>query len=180
MRSCEGFSNTMSKSGLSGLYCRIIARRVGYGRGREGFGNARAVENAFARILSRQATRLTRERRAGKTPDDMFLTQEDLIGPEPSNALDGNKSWEKLKGLIGLKAVKQSVKALFDSIQYNYERELDESPLLQFNLNRVLLGSPGTGKTTVAKLYGQILAEIGLLSNGEGEWSCTCQRTRSG
>ena len=156
-------------SGLSGLYCRIIARRVGYGRGREGFGNARAVENAFARILSRQATRLTRERRAGKTPDDMFLTQEDLIGPEPSNALDGNKSWEKLKGLIGLKAVKQSVKALFDSIQYNYERELDESPLLQFNLNRVLLGSPGTGKTTVAKLYGQILADIGLLSNGEGE-----------
>ena len=155
------------EGGLQGLYCRIVARRVGYGRGREGFGNARAVENTFANILSRQAIRLSRERRAGKTPDDLLLTKEDLIGPEPSRALDGNKSWQKLKKLTGLEAVKDSIKALFDSIQENYERELEEKSLLQFNLNRVFLGSPGTGKTTVAKLYGQVLADIGFLSNGE-------------
>ena len=161
-----------AEEGLHGLYCRIVARRVGYGRGREGFGNARAVENVFARVLSRQATRLAQERRAGRPADDMLLTQEDLIGPQPSNALQSNSSWKKLKSLTGLKAVKQSVWALFDSIQYNYERELDEKPLLQFNLNRVFLGSPGTGKTTVAKLYGQVLADIGLLSNGEGKSYC--------
>lgn len=156
-----------AEGGLQGLYCRIVARRVGYGRGREGFGNARAVENAFANVLSRQASRLSRERRAGKAPDDFLLTKEDLIGPEPSRALDGNKSWEKLKKLTGLETIKDSVKALFDSIQENYERELEEKSLLQFNLNRVFLGSPGTGKTTVAKLYGQVLADIGLLSSGE-------------
>ncbi|KAJ8584989.1 hypothetical protein M405DRAFT_865786 [Rhizopogon salebrosus TDB-379] len=35
------------------------------------------------------------------------------------------------------------------------------------SLNRVFLGSPGTGETTVAKLYGHILTELELLSNGE-------------
>ena len=169
----ERFGGRMvAEQGLGGLFCRIVARRIGYGRGHEGFGNARAVENSLAKILSRQAKRLALERRSGKGPDDFLLTREDLLGPEPLNALEGNKSWKKLKNLIGLNTVKQSVKALFDSIQYNYERELAEQPLPQFNLNRVFLGSPGTGKTTIAKLYGQILADVGYLSNGEGELTC--------
>ena len=118
------------ENGLREIYCGILARRVGCSRGCEGFGNARAVDNALSRVLSRQATRLARDRRAGKTVDDMLLTREDLMGPHPSSALDGNRHWEKLKSLTGLKTVKQSVKALFDSIQYYYERELDEKPLL--------------------------------------------------
>lgn len=157
-----------AESGLDGLYCRIVARRVGYGRGKEGFGNARAIENALARILKNQANRLKIRRRKGNSPDDLLLTREDLIGPEPANVLKNNKSWNALQDLTGLDSVKQSVKALFESIQFNYERELQEAPLLSFNLNKVFLGSPGTGKTTVAKLYGKILADMRWLSNGEG------------
>jgi AAA lid domain/ATPase family associated with various cellular activities (AAA) len=159
------------ENGPSGLYTRIVARRIGRGRGREGFGNARAVENAFAHIAERQANRLRQARRAGIATIDMLFTKKDLIGPEPMLSLQNCKPWRDLQDLIGLKAVKESVQALLESIQYNYCRELEEKPLVEYSLNRVFLGSPGTGKTSVAKLYGQVLARIGLLSNGEGWFS---------
>lgn len=155
--------------GMDGLYSRIVARRVGRGRGKEGFANARAVENTVARIAERQANRLARERRCQGTVDDMLFTKEDLIGPEPSKALETCSAWKKMREMIGLQSVKDTVRALLDSIQYNYHRELEEKPLVDFTLNRVFLGSPGTGKTSIAKLYGQILVDLGMLSNGEGE-----------
>lgn len=156
------------EDGTDGLYARIVARRIGHGRGREGFGNARAVENACAQIAERQANRLRQERRAGIAINDMLLTKEDLIGQEPLQALRDCHAWAELQNLIGLKAVKQSVQSLFDSIRYNYSRELEEQPLVEYTLNRVFIGSPGTGKTSVSKLYGKVLARIGMLSNGEG------------
>ena len=163
------YSGTMNlEGGTNGLYARILTRRIGRGRGREGFGNARAVENAISKIAERQANRLRRETRTAIASNKLLFTKEDLIGPEPSLALQSCQAWTDLQSLIGLKAVKESIQALFESMQYNYSRELEEKPLVLFSLNRVFLGSPGTGKTSVAKLYGQVLAHIGQLSNGEG------------
>jgi hypothetical protein len=164
------YNGTMQlEDGMKGLYARIAARRIGRGRGRDGFGNARDVQNRISQITERQAKRLRKERKAGMVPNDDLWTKEDIIGPEPSTILKDNPAWLRLQKLIGLASVKQSVQALLDGLQFNYQRELEEKPLVQYSLNRCFIGSPGTGKTSVAKLYGRILADIGLLSNGEGK-----------
>jgi len=155
------------EGGLVGLYSRILVRKVGRGRGSKDFKNVRALDTAFSEACDRQADRLHRERRNGKEPDDFLLKKEDMIGPEPSDVHSQNVAWKELQSMVGLEHVKESIQTFFDRVRFNYHRELREEEPIQTTLNRVFLGPPGTGKTTVGKLYGQILVDLGLLSSGE-------------
>ena len=77
------------------------------------------------------------------------------------------KAIGELNSLIGLDGVKDQIAKLMNMHEANNIREQQNLPRIPVGLHLVFTGSPGTGKTTVARIVAQMYQAIGLLPGGQ-------------
>ncbi|MEV3858662.1 right-handed parallel beta-helix repeat-containing protein [Streptomyces sp. NPDC050095] len=139
----------------------------------ESFGNARTARKVFEEMLDRQAFRLAESPNA--TEEELTVLVPTDVGEDAARTVAGASGpgdrlaevLAELDALIGLDGAKAQVRDLLNLLSATRRRLAAGLPAPAIAHHLVFTGPPGTGKTSVARLYGALLGAMGVLPRGQ-------------
>ena len=117
------------------------------------FGNARSVRNYFEKVVENYAVRVD------TISEKYILEKSDLEIDEEDKDISLSDS---LENIIGLENVKLKLKSMIAKVKMAQKRRKEVVPG-----HYIFSGNPGTGKTTIARLFAKEMYEIGIISTKE-------------
>lgn len=134
-------------------------------KGKNDSGNGRLARNIIEQAITNQSNRLAKL-------DENDISNEEINNLTESDfGLDKKEEFnieEELNNIVGLEDVKQFVRDLEKQLIAKEKRkQLGVSVESSQSLNMIFTGNPGTGKTTVARLIGNLMSKMGILKSGQ-------------
>jgi SpoVK/Ycf46/Vps4 family AAA+-type ATPase len=172
-QSCITNNINLTPSSEQIIYEQIIKA---YRERDKSFGNARFVNNLIEkakinmgiRVMSLpNPKRLTKKSISTILPIDIKPILDKKLINLPNIPVDENllkEALDELNNLVGISEVKQQILETVKLVQYYKSK--NKKVLEIFQLHTILIGNPGTGKTTVARIISKIYKALGILERG--------------